>query len=324
MSRNLSIRHLRSFLEVAQSGSFTVASTRLFLTQSALTTTIQQFEEAVGTKLFDRTTRRVVMTPAALSFKGQAEKIVRDFDAAIGDLESFAQSQQGHVRIAAAPSALYLFVARAAMRFRAQYPQIKLTLRDANAQQVEQLVADGVLDFAIATKFKGIEDLDYTPLIQDSFGVICRADYPVAVDQEGTVAMSSLHPEDYVGFTSDTGIGSLTRRQKPAFKVLREPTFEVSSSTSLLSVLNEGGVFSIAPALTATISGFESLRFHPLSNSDLSRQSFLVTRKLRSLSPSSQRLLSILSRVINEQPLPPGVVSLISKDLSDGDFSQKS
>ena len=46
MDRTVSLRHLRCFVAVAQAGSFTVASSRLFLTQSSLTATIQQFEAA--------------------------------------------------------------------------------------------------------------------------------------------------------------------------------------------------------------------------------------------------------------------------------------
>jgi DNA-binding transcriptional LysR family regulator len=310
LSRSLSIRHFRCFIEVANSGSFTVAAERLFVTQSSLTTTIQQFEDKIGLKLFDRSTRRVVMTPEAVSFKRQAEKIVREFDASVTDLEAFSEGRQGHLRIALAPSLLHLFLARAVMRFRAEYPDIKLTIRDASAQQVEQLVADGELDFGIATKFKGQDDLEYTPLIQDSFGVICRADYPVPA-KRGAVRLEALKPADYIAFTVDMGIGKFTRTQAPQLHLLQEPRVETSSFTSLLAMLNEGGCFAIAPALTTTIAGFEALRFYPLSDPVLTRQSFLVTRNLRSLSPSSRRLLEKISEAIRERKLPHGVMSLI-------------
>jgi DNA-binding transcriptional LysR family regulator len=310
LSRSLSIRHFRCFIEVANSGSFTVAAARLFVTQSSLTTTIQQFEDQVGMKLFDRNTRRVVMTPEAVRFKSQAEKIVREFDASVTDLEAFSEGRQGHLRIGLAPSLLHLFLARAVMRFHTDHPDIKLTIRDASAQQVEQLVADGELDFAIATKFRGLDDLEYTPLIQDSFGVICRADYPLSAEG-GAVRLDALKPADYIAFTSDMGIGKFTRKQVPQLSLLQDPPVEISSFASLLAMLKEGGCFAIAPALTMTIPGFETLRFHALSDPVLMRQSFLVTRKLRSLSPSSRRLLEKISEAIKERPLPHGVTSLV-------------
>src|SRR3546814_15519184 len=76
MNRRISLRHLRCFIAVAEAESFTVAASRLFLTQSSLTTTIQQFEDLVGLKLFDRNTRRVVMTHEAQRFKIGADYIL--------------------------------------------------------------------------------------------------------------------------------------------------------------------------------------------------------------------------------------------------------
>ena len=93
-------------LAVAETGSFTMAASRLFMTQSALTATIQQFEEAVGLKMFDRTTRRVAMTDHAERFIAEARKVVHSFDGAIGDLTALAQGERGHIRIGAAASVI--------------------------------------------------------------------------------------------------------------------------------------------------------------------------------------------------------------------------
>jgi DNA-binding transcriptional LysR family regulator len=322
LSRSLSIRHFRCFIEVANSGSFTVAARRLFVTQSSLTTTIQQFEDLVGMKLFDRTTRRVVMTPEAVRFKSQAEKVVREFDASVTDLASFSEGQQGDLNIALAPSLLHMFLARAAMRFRAEYPGVTLTIRDASAQQVEQLVADGELDFAVAAKFRGIDDLEYTPLVEDTFGVICRADYRVPA-RRGTVRLDALSAADHVAFTTDMGIGRFMRTEAPSPSLLQEASIEVSSFTSLLAVLNEGGCFAIVPALATTIAGFETLRFYELSDPVLTRQSFLVTRRLRRLSPSARRFLEKVSEAIIERKLPAGVTSLVDAQSLRGSFEPR-
>lgn len=308
MNRTITLRHLRCFAEVAESGSFTTAATRLFVTQSALTATIQQFEEAVGLKLFDRNTRRVAMTPEAVRFKAEADKILREFDAAISDLEAIAQSQKGHVRIAAAASAIYQFLVQSIVAFRAQYPAVSFTLRDAGAQQVEQLVVDGELDFAIASRYKGFDELDYVPLLSDTFGIVCRRDHPLA-RESGPLKWSELPAEGFVAFTQDTGIGTILRTQGPAWPGFENCQFEISSSTSLLAVLTEGGGFSIVPALAGKVAGFETLAFRELEGPVLTREVCLITRRLRSLSPTAQRLLRVLLQTIHAQRLPEGVVA---------------
>jgi len=306
MNRNISLRHLRSFVEVANAGSFTTAAARLFVTQSALTATIQQFEESVGLKLFDRNTRRVVMTQEAVRFKAEADRILRDFDSAISDLQSFADSQKGHIRIAAAASVIYQFLVTAVGKFRQQYPGVTFTLRDAGAEQVEQMVMDGELDFAITSRHKGIDELSYVPLLEDRYGVVCRADHPLA-KRAGPLRWADLAPEDFVAFTADTGIGTFLHENAGHWPVFGGEHDEISSTTSLFAVLNEGGRFSIIPALAAKAAGFTDLAYRELAAPVLSREICLITRRLRSLSPSSQRMLDVILDTIRAQTLPDGV-----------------
>ena len=62
---SLTLRHVRAFVEVAHHGSFRRAAEKLFLSQPALTITINQLEDMVGVSLFNRTTRRVILTTDA-------------------------------------------------------------------------------------------------------------------------------------------------------------------------------------------------------------------------------------------------------------------
>jgi DNA-binding transcriptional LysR family regulator len=311
MDRVVSIRHLRCFLAVAESGSFTLASSRMFLTQSSLTATIQQFEEAVGLKLFDRTTRRVVMTADAVRFKAEAEKILQQFDAAIRDLKSFAKSQQGNIRIAAAASVIYQFLVRAIPVFRESYPKVTISLRDAGSKEVERMLLNGDLDFAIASKHKGYDDLDYTPLLEDRYGVLCMPQYPLA-GESGPLRWADLPRNDYIAFSPDTGIGTFLAAHASHSPLLTTPHDEVSSTTTLYPMLSLGTRYSIVPALIAKAEGLPDMRFRELTEPVLTRQICLITRRLRSLSPSARRILDILLATLNERALPPGV-SLVSR-----------
>jgi DNA-binding transcriptional LysR family regulator len=306
MERSVSLRHLRCFLAVADSGSFTVASSRMFLTQSSLTTTIQQFEKAIGLKLFDRTTRRVVMTEEALRFRDEAEKILKHFDSAIRDVKAFAQSQQGHIRIAAAASVIYQFLTRAIPVFRKAYPNVTISLRDTGAEQVERLVMNGDVDFAIASKHKGYKDLDYAPLLEDRYGLVCMAQYSLA-QMPAPLRWIDLPPRDYVAFSSDTGIGTFLAKHAGALPLFASPHDEVSSTTSLYAVLSLGDRYSIVPALAASSGEFPKLKFCELTEPVLSREICLITRRLRSLSPSARRILDIMLETLKEHELPPGV-----------------
>lgn len=306
MDRTVSLRHLRCFVAVAATGSFTAASSRMFLTQSSLTSTIQHFEEAVGLRLFDRTTRRVLLTEEGARFLPEAEKILKELDAAIGDLKALAQGHQGHIRIAAAASVIYRFLAPAIPVFRQSYPDITISVRDGGSAQVEQMLLNGDLDFAVASRHKGYADLDYTPLLQDTYGVMCPADHPLAQGR-GPLRWSELHPAGYVAFSPDTGIGTFLGKHASFSPLFAGPHDEVSSTTALYPLLGLGGRYSIVPALAARPADYPQLVFRELAEPVLTRTICLITRRLRSLSPGSRRLLDILSNTFDRAELPPGV-----------------
>jgi DNA-binding transcriptional LysR family regulator len=321
MLRNISLRHLRCFVAVADAGSFTVASSRLFLTQSSLTATIQQFEETVGVKLFDRSTRRVVMTNEAVRFKVEAEKILSHFDGALSDLQAFSQGRQGHVRIAAAASVIEHFLADAAHAFKTQYPNITISLRDAGAELVETMVAGGELDFAVTSRHRGHEELVYTPLLEDRYGVACAPRHRYGASRK-PLRWADLDPVDYVGFTPDTGIGAFLRDNAGRKDLFEGQRDEISSTTSLHAVLRVGASYGIIPALAAGMGEFSPFVFRELTGPRLSREICLISRKLRSLSPGSIHLLKFIRQAINERPLPPGVKALGGKGARRGEIEQ--
>lgn len=305
MIKNVSLRHLRSFLAVAEAGSFTNAAQRLSLTQSTLTATIRQLEEAVGVRMFDRTTRKVAMTPEGERFKPEAERLLTQFSSALSDLQAFSEGRQGHVHIAAAASIIEFFLTDAIKIFRESYPLITFSIRDAGAEFVERLVSRGEIDFAITSPHRGLEDLSYTPLLEDCYGVVCNPSHPLA-SCESPPRWADLEKEGYVGFTADTGIGSYLRKYAGCPRLFDGPADEISSSTSLHLVLRTGPCYSILPALSASTSEFAPYPFHVLEPR-LSRQICLITRPFRSLSPSARAFLRTLQRIIDTASLPPGV-----------------
>lgn len=296
--RKISLRHLRSFLAVAEAGSFTVAASRLFQTQSSLTATIQKFEEAVGLKLFERTTRRVTLTPEAVQFRTVAERIVHDFDNAIADLQAIAKGQQGHVRIAAAPSMVVHILTPALADFRRAYPDITVSVQDAGSARIERVVLDGEVDFGLASRLKNYPQLDYRPILSDPFGVIMPHDHPLAAE-DGPVRWADLSAYEYIGLTNDTGIGAFLE-EYPQLGLARHanPHDHASSTTSLYAMLRMGGKISVLPALAAQANPMNELKFRELCEPSIQREICLITRPLRSFSANTKRILDVLMTTV--------------------------
>lgn len=145
----MELRQLRYFLVVADELHFGRAAERLHLTQPPLTVAIRRLEGELGVQLFNRTTRRVSLTPAGEAFRTRIQGAVTELDDAAGDVASVAAGLSGRIRVGFVSSASYTTIPEAIRIFRERRPRVELVLSPlTSAEQIEQLL-DGELDLGL-------------------------------------------------------------------------------------------------------------------------------------------------------------------------------
>ncbi|OMH33989.1 LysR family transcriptional regulator [Motiliproteus sp. MSK22-1] len=316
MMNNVSVRHLRAFVEVALCGSFTRASDHLHLTQSTLTATIKQLEQQVGLLLLDRTTRRVLLTSEGERFLPVAERLISDFDTAIADLQSVAGQQRGQVDIAAAPSVLTRLLPPLVHSYRQQFPNIGISLRDDSAGAIEQRILANEVDFGIAGNHSSHGDLNYRTLLRDRYGVVTTPGHSLVralPNRSEAISWRELDQASLIYLSSDTGIRaqlSLFLEREGLSLSKDTAPLEVSNPTALAALIEEGLGLSVLPALAASTSAFDHLCFTPLEGPVIERDICIITRKGRSLGPAANAMLELVSNAIGSLELPPFVTML--------------
>ncbi|SEQ73931.1 DNA-binding transcriptional regulator, LysR family [Amphritea atlantica] len=321
MNTSLSIRHLRAFTEVACCGSFTQAASRLHLTQSSLTATVKQLEQSVGLTLFDRTTRRVLLTAQGEQFRPVAEKLISDFDTAIGDLQAIAGQQQGQVGIAASPSTISRLLPPVIDDYRQQFPEIAISLRDDSAGQIEQRVLDNDVDFGIGANHSANPELYYQPVLTDRYGVVV----PEGHRFEGfeSVQWQALIEEELLFLSADTGIRAQLNQFRQAGQLQlsdQKAILEVSNPAGIAALIRQRIGISVLPALASSTESFKALHFIPLVEPQMRREICLVSRKGRSLSPAASTLLSFVRQHFLTMRLPAYLESTAQPQHSNQDL----
>jgi LysR family carnitine catabolism transcriptional activator len=292
MRVNLTLQQLEAFEKVASTASFRAAAQALFVSQPALSRTIRIAEDVLGTRLFDRDTRHVELTPAGRELLPIARRILQEFDSAFSELSQFMDGRRGHVTIAALPSVGVALLPRAVATVSRQLPDIGFTLEEAPAQPLLKLVEQGHADFGITVEPRADARLHYTHLLDDPFVLLCPRDDPLA--RLKSAPWSVLASRSFIGSSSQGSIEPIV-----AAVLLREG-IEVTPGLQYPSVPVAGAMvaerlgITALPRLALGLVASAGVAAVPLKRPTVSRRIGIVTRAGRSLSPAAAGMVRYL------------------------------
>jgi len=139
---------LRYFLAVVETGSFTRAADRAFVTQPTLSAGIKKLEAQVGQQLFERTNRRVFLTDAGTRFLPRAKAVLHECNLAMQSLEKTESSAV--LRLGVLTTLSNRAVGSLLAGFRAAFPQATIEILDGTEQELTNRLDDRSLDYALS------------------------------------------------------------------------------------------------------------------------------------------------------------------------------
>lgn len=142
----MELRHLRYFVAVAETLSFTRAATRLRVAQPALSRQIRHLEEELGISLFARDRRSVRLTPVGTAFLEEARTVLAHSEQAVETARSLRDPRKGTLRLGYVWGLFHALVPRAIEGFRRRHPEVAVHLFDFTATQQAEALVDGRLD----------------------------------------------------------------------------------------------------------------------------------------------------------------------------------
>ena len=143
------LRHLQVFREVARLGSLSAAAESLAYTQPAVSQQMAALERRARMPLLERTTRGVRLTDAGEALLRHAEAILAEQRLAERELEAIAGLRGGRVRMASFPSAGAALVPAAVALFSVRYPDVALSVMEAEPEEAVPMLRTGELEVAI-------------------------------------------------------------------------------------------------------------------------------------------------------------------------------
>ncbi|GHB43316.1 LysR family transcriptional regulator [Mongoliitalea lutea] len=198
---NIEFRHLEYFRAVAEELNFGRAAERLFISQPGLSRQVKQMEEILEVQLFERTKRKVVLTPAGHFLKAEVDYIFNHLELTKTQLKEIASGNIGELRVGFLGSAAHTVIPELLVKISQTFPGIKTSLEElSNAIQIEMLEKDK-LDLGFVRLARVPESLEMKMVHQDTFSVVLPIGHPLI--EEGFKHVGQLKEENFILFSQD-------------------------------------------------------------------------------------------------------------------------
>lgn len=174
---------LRLFLEIAQARSLTAGASAVYITPSAASYRLKNLEQALGTTLFERTSRGMEITPAGEAVLLHVRELFEGIERMQGDVSRFISGIKGHVRLIANSSSLNGFVSQTLGRFLAAYPGIDAEVDERQSEDIPAAVLAREADIGIFAGTTNVEGLMIHPYAVDRLVIVAPRDHILAAQK---------------------------------------------------------------------------------------------------------------------------------------------
>ena len=285
----MDISALQAFIAVAESGSFSRAGERIFLTQPAVSKRIAALEQDIGARLFDRVGRKIHLTPAGEALLLRTRAVLGELEDIKRDITNLSGTIAGELSIATSHHIGLHRLPGPLKRFHETYTQVRLNLHFMDSEKACNAVARGELELAVVTLPPSAEPpLRVEKIWDDPLDIVVSRSHPLAQVKRVQAAMLLEYPAIL------PGLGTYTREIiLNSFGPLRD-RIQVGMATNYLEVLKMLAAIGLGwSALPRTMID-AGLNVVQIEKGEIKRELGIVTHEKRTLSNAGQAMIRII------------------------------
>ncbi len=299
-SRDLTAQQLHCFVAVAEERQFTAAADLLNVAQPSISSQIHRLERVLGTPLFHRGHRPVLLTDAGLELLPLARRVLNGLDDIFHAISEVEGLRRGHVTVGATPSLSATLLPPILNAFHHDYPEIALTFVERDSLEIAEQLEAGALDLALVVMPLRRATLQTTVLAVEQMVVMVAPDHPLASRE--TITLSDLRGVAMIMFSEgyELRASTLAAFDRAGFA----PTIALDGAEmgTIHSFVAAGLGAAIVPSIVA--HGHDTVRVIHLEAPHLERTIGLVRPLHHELSRAAAALFSEITLYLAESGWP--------------------
>lgn len=295
----MEIRVLKYFLAVAREGNITRAAEILHITQPTLSRQLMQLEDELGTALFIRGKRKVLLTETGMLLKRRAEEIIDLSEKTELEIGNQTHEVTGEIVLACGITEATKTMGKYMKEFKSLYPQVTFRIRNGNSDVIAESIENGLVDIGFVLEPMNLEKFDFLRLNQpEIWGILMKKDSPLA--QKDYVEVSDLKNLPLINT-------SRLETQNQFKEWIGEEQYQqlhfvaVSELTTTASILvsNDIGSAIVIQGSYHYVAD-DDLCFRPLFP-QLTTNSLIIWKKYQSMSFTVSKFIDFLNKKIKEE-----------------------
>ena len=258
----MELRHLRYFLAVAEEAHFGRAAERLHIVQPALSMQVRALEAELGTPLFERTSRRVLLTEAGVLFRVEAERTIQQAARAKDVAQRAARGEVGTVRIGFVGNATFAGKLAADLRsLKLAYPKVEIEIIELAPQRQVEAISSGHLDVGYTYSIHNAQEreLAVDRIASWPWVLAMRSNHPLA--GRAAVSVKTLGDEIFIVYAANAADDTLRKILGQEPRILHR----VQNTLTLLTLAAAGMGLALVPA-SLEIVNIPNIAYRPLAD----------------------------------------------------------
>lgn len=305
----LNPKYIPTVLAILSEGSFSAAARKLFVTQPALSQTIRQIEEELGTPILDRGTNPVILTQAGKLYMEAALQILdidRNLHARVNAEKHVAS---GTLSVGVSRQRSLQLLPTVFPRFRHLWPYVRLVLHEHGSGDLERMVRVGQCDLAFITTFDKPDRLSYRLVQTERTSLIaCRSTRLAERIPDGTpISIAEAAEESFISMKEGHSIRVIQDRLFRRYDLQPEILFETDSMELAKRVTARSGAVFLIPDVYMDSHELDRslVNCYPIRDNDSPRHFYLCHRSGLYLTAYMKDLVNLVCDALNVPELFP-------------------
>jgi DNA-binding transcriptional LysR family regulator len=233
------------FRAIVETGSFTRAGEKLFVSQSAISRQIKLLEEELGDQIFKRIHRRVYLTPTGEVLLQYTIRIFNEIRLMTSEIANLTHLRRGNLHLAGGMSVCTYLFPKLLKEYQEIYPNIELKIATGITEEILRMIRSNEVDLALLSLPFDDPDLEVVPALREELVLVMTKDHPLTLKSE--IELGDLTPYTFIHFERGSNTRKLLDQVFHEEKIQFRNTMELQNVEITKPLVEQGLGISMVP-----------------------------------------------------------------------------